>query len=131
MNKKGLNLTELVIVVIVIGILASLAIPQFTKVVEKSRSAEARSVMGAIRSAQEAYRQEYSYYASSVGGLNVSVPTACNTSFYFRYGVSGGGASYTASADRCTSGGKSPDSSVAYSLNLTGDGRLGGTAGYL
>jgi prepilin-type N-terminal cleavage/methylation domain-containing protein len=110
MNKKGLNLMELIIVTIVIGILASLAIPQFTKVVEKSRSAEARSVMGAIRSAQEAYRQEYSFYASQLSPLNLSVPTTCNASFYFSYGVSGGGASYTATATRCTTGGKNPPS---------------------
>ncbi len=51
--KKGFTLIELLVVVLIIGILASVALPQYTKAVEKSRCAEAESVLGSLRSAAE------------------------------------------------------------------------------
>ena len=45
-NKKGFTLLELLVVVLIIGILASIALPQYTKAVEKAKLSEsARPVM--------------------------------------------------------------------------------------
>ncbi|MFA5388246.1 MAG: prepilin-type N-terminal cleavage/methylation domain-containing protein [Candidatus Omnitrophota bacterium] len=55
MNKKGFTLLELLIVVIILGVLASIALPQYTATIEKARSGEAVINIGAIRVALDRY----------------------------------------------------------------------------
>ena len=65
MNKKlrkGFTLIELMIVVAIIGILAAIAIPNFIRYQLRSKSAEAKTVMGGIKTAQESFRGEYDFY---------------------------------------------------------------------
>ena len=124
--KKGFTLLELIVVIIILGILATLGFSQFMKMVEKGRSAEARMVLGQIRTAQETYKLEQGSYASSIGDLPVEAPSACTTTHYFSYAA---GAA-TGTASRCTTGGKTPQGS-AYSITLNySSGVWGGTAGY-
>ena len=54
-NNKGFTLIELLVVVLIIGILAAIALPQYFRAVERSRAAEANSVLGAINHAQAVY----------------------------------------------------------------------------
>ena len=51
--RKGFTLIELLVVVLIMGILASVAMPQYFKSVEKARSAEGIEILSAIASAQE------------------------------------------------------------------------------
>ncbi|MEE8317717.1 MAG: prepilin-type N-terminal cleavage/methylation domain-containing protein [Candidatus Omnitrophota bacterium] len=52
-SKKGFTLLELIIVVIIIGILASIALPQYISTLEKAKSAEALGILGTLRSSIE------------------------------------------------------------------------------
>ena len=52
-KKKAFTLTELLVVVIVIGILSAVVLPKFNKVVETRKTTEAEEVMAAIRTEQE------------------------------------------------------------------------------
>jgi len=60
--KKAFTLLELIIVVIIIGILASIAIPKFLTVTEKTKTAEALNILGAIRNAQLRYYARHQSY---------------------------------------------------------------------
>jgi type IV pilus assembly protein PilA len=69
-NNKGFTLIELMIVVAIIGVLAAIAIPNFLNYQCKAKQSEAKSGLGTIRTAQEAYFAEhdtYSYEAGDIG----------------------------------------------------------------
>ncbi|MCQ2410444.1 MAG: prepilin-type N-terminal cleavage/methylation domain-containing protein [Elusimicrobiaceae bacterium] len=51
--KKGFTVIELLVVVLIIGILAAVAIPQYHKAVEKSKAAIAISVLRELKNQQE------------------------------------------------------------------------------
>ncbi len=116
-NKKAFTLLELIIVIIIVGILAVLGLSQYTNIVEKGRIAEARANIGTMRKlAYEYYLKNGSFtdiQASNVG-IGVSYPSSCNTSYYFSYGISNFGTYVALQSFRCSSGGKSPDSTRRY-----------------
>ncbi len=53
--KKGFTLIELLVVVLIIGILASIAVPQYNKAVMKARTAEVMTTANALRKATSVY----------------------------------------------------------------------------
>lgn len=54
-NKKGFTLVELLIVVLIIGVLSVIAVPQYTKAIERARAAEAMSLVKNINEAVYSY----------------------------------------------------------------------------
>lgn len=55
MGKRGLTILELVIVIIIVGVLASLSLPKYQIMVEKACSVEAISILSTVKRAQERY----------------------------------------------------------------------------
>ena len=130
--KKGFTLLELIVVIIIIGILATLGFTQYTKVIERGRTAEAKAILGTIRTAQESYKLENGSYTGTIGNLAVEAPTSCATTHYFSYGITAAAATtFTAQATRCGTGtGKTPGSATVYNITVNEAGTWGGTAGY-
>ncbi len=124
--KKGFTLLELIVVIIIIGVLATLGFTQYTRMVERGRTAEARTMLGQIRSAQVAYYQEYGSYAAATTNLVVDVVTGCVATNFFTYASD----TSSATATRCTGSGKSPQAATIYSLNLDYAGVFTATSGY-
>ena len=53
--RRAFTLVELIVVVIIIGILLSIGIPQYRKALERSRGAEAYAGLGHIQEAEKVY----------------------------------------------------------------------------
>jgi len=64
-SQGGFTLIELMIVVVIVGILAALAIPAFSNYVQRGRMAESFSFLGEIRQREEAYRAEFGEYVTA------------------------------------------------------------------
>jgi len=122
--KKGFTLLELIVVIIIIGILGTLGFTQYSKVIERGRSAEARAILGTLRTAENAYFLDKGNYTASLTGLAVDVgsATVCdatNTANYFMYGLTAPtNTTFNATATRCTTGGKSPVGTTAYTITI-------------
>ena len=91
--KKGFTLIELLVVVLIIGILSAIALPQYTRAVEKSRVAEALQMVSALQRAVDLYVLENGYPESTIkffgknatgkGMLAVDLNGMdCNSDFY-------------------------------------------------
>jgi prepilin-type N-terminal cleavage/methylation domain-containing protein len=111
---KSFTLVELIIVVIIVGILASLGLTQYSQIVEKSRLAEAKVRIGVMRNLA------YEYYLnggdmSTMTNVDVGEGGSCTTANFYRYWISSWNSTeVNLVADRCTSGGKAPDTSRRY-----------------
>ena len=96
-HRSGFTLIELLVVVLIIGILASIAIPQYFKVVEKARVAEAMSLISSVKSAEERFLARGGTYTQDFTQLDISyanmTPTAIPTKFFGATVSIGAGAS--------------------------------------
>jgi prepilin-type N-terminal cleavage/methylation domain-containing protein len=83
-DSRGFTLMELLVVVLIIGILAAIAIPQYFRVVEKGRVAEATNCFSTLKGAQERYYTKNNQYT----GTNSDLDTSCPTLRYYTTGPS-------------------------------------------
>jgi type II secretion system protein G len=73
-NIKGFTLVEMLVVVLIIGILAAIAWPQYQKAVERAKKAKIQSLLKAIANAQEAYHLANGRYATTFDQLDITLP---------------------------------------------------------
>ena len=73
MNRKGFTLVEVLIVVIIIGILAAIGIPQFAASIEKAKGGEARAGLGHVQTGEKVYFAENEYYTTTLSDLDIAL----------------------------------------------------------
>ncbi|MFK7849039.1 MAG: type IV pilin protein [Rhodothermales bacterium] len=65
-DQQGFSLTELMVVLVIIGILALLAIPRFSNVATKAKATEAKTMLKQVHTLQSSYHFEYDVYSSNL-----------------------------------------------------------------
>ena len=78
----GFTLIELLVVVLIIGILAAMAMPQYFKAVERSRMAEAETLVTSITQAQRRKFIQTNRYSSTFEGLDVAPKGATGNTYH-------------------------------------------------
>lgn len=71
-NKRGFTLIEVLVVVVILGVLAGLALPVYQGQVEKSRAAEALAQLDAMRSSMIRYFSQNGTYATATLGAGAA-----------------------------------------------------------
>lgn len=105
MKKTGFTILEVIVVVIILGVMASLAMPKLTGSIERTKAQEAVGILTSLRSAQLLYQQETGSFTSSIANLGVTIstpqnfnaPTVSTSSAAVASIVRGTGATYTLS----------------------------------
>ena len=75
-SRHGFTLVELLIVVVIIGILAAVAIPKFASTKEKAYLASMKSDLRNLATTQEGYFADHTAYFSGTGTNRGTTPTA-------------------------------------------------------
>lgn len=65
-GKRGFTLVELLIVVAIIGVLSTIGVPTFRRMIQKSKKSEAKVVLGGLYTTEAAFNAEYNAYGNNL-----------------------------------------------------------------
>lgn len=75
-NRKGFTLIELMVVVIIIGILASMSVPYYYKTIETTKAGDSVAIGHLLGNAYRMYRADYPGNNNIIGG---QITNTCNS----------------------------------------------------
>ena len=87
-SKNGFSLTELLITVVIIGILAAVVLPKFSKVVAGMKTGEAERLLTAVRQEQEARCTLGKNYTTNTSEI-AALPKGTGSNFTYQFSASG------------------------------------------
>jgi prepilin-type N-terminal cleavage/methylation domain-containing protein len=82
----GFTLTELLIVVVIIGILVAIALPMLLKTIEKAKLGEAASNLNLIRTSEKKYFLDAKIFTTQINDLDLEDPNDQDNR-YFDYTI--------------------------------------------
>lgn len=111
--RDGFSLTELLIVLVIVGILVLLALPRFMGLVNRAKATEAKLALRQVQTLQQSHRLEYDRYGDDLAQIGYEANTLV---------TEGGQARYVVQIERAT-----PDAFLATAtavVDFDGDGSL-------
>jgi len=84
-NRTGFTMVELMVVVLIVGILAAVAVPMMTGRIDSSKWSEAKSGMGTIASALRAYAAEKGSYSTAPSLSQIGISNTDLDGTYFSH----------------------------------------------
>jgi type IV pilus assembly protein PilA len=90
-GEQGFTLIELLVVIIIIGILSAIALPSFLNQANKAKQSEAKTILGSMNRAHQAFYLENGKFADAneFGKLGLGVRTQTEN---YQYKIEDGGA---------------------------------------
>lgn len=120
-----MTLVELLIVVAIVAILASAALPSWNSQVQKARRADAKNTLIFVQVEQEKYRADNGSYASSMSALGLSTYNSASRDYYNISIVSNSETAFVASATPNTNGGQNNDLCGTFAVDQSGPNQSG------
>ena len=80
-ETTAFTLLEMLISIIILGVLATIALPRFTGVIERTRAGEGFQMLSGIYRAQKVFQMESpaNLFSTTMANLDVSFPTSSNS----------------------------------------------------
>ena len=126
-KREGFTLLELMIVIVIIGILASIAVPTYIRVKQRAYKAEALASLSATRQSEYRYHLEKNVYTATLTALDFDPASDVKGTLHFVYTAVAAGtgdtATFTITATRNTVDG----GVITDSVTIDQDGDIGGT----
>ncbi|MDD4929107.1 MAG: type IV pilin protein [Gallionella sp.] len=98
-TQQGFSLIELLIVVGIVAILASVAMPMYSAYLVRGKVVEAQSTLTSARVRMEQYYQDHRTYVGGDAAVNATTPGACPLSTtYFNYACAVTASTFTITA---------------------------------
>ena len=89
-SKRGFTLLEMLVVVLIIGILAGIALPQYKKAVQKTKAAQVDVILSTAMKAVNEYltvqggfpTSDYVYFTGNNSASSIEIPGDCSSDIY-------------------------------------------------
>ena len=120
-----MTLLELVIVLAIVAILASVALPSWNSQVQKARRADARNTLMFVQVEQEKYRADNGSYASSMSTLGLSPYNSASRDYYNVSIIFSSATAFVATAAPNTNGGQDNDLCGTFAVDQSGPNESG------
>jgi type IV pilus assembly protein PilE len=129
-RQRGFTYLELIVVIAVVAVLATIAIPRFMRCSVRTKQDEAQMLLKQIYTMQMTYRHESDAYYPSDGSTVVTQPGGVITplgveimpSARYSYSITGDGSAFVATAGSKSSTGLDEDPSLdVWSIDQTGN----------